>query len=127
VEDNKQGFTIGGRVRSFQHAFSGVSVLLHSQHNARIHALATGCVIVAGLALGVSTLEWCALILAMVAVWSAEALNTAFEFLCDVASPQFHPLVKKAKDVAAAGVLLAAIGAALVGLLVLGPHVLDLL
>jgi diacylglycerol kinase (ATP) len=60
----------------------------------------------------------------MVAVWTAEALNTAFELLCDVASPEFHPLVEKAKDVAAGAVLIAAIGAAAVGLLVLGPPLL---
>ena len=52
--------------------------------------------------LEVSPIEWTILILAMMAVWTAEALNTAFEFLCDVASPEFHPLVEKAKDVAAA-------------------------
>jgi len=125
VEENRQAFTIGGRLRSFQYATRGVAELLRSQHNARIHALATVCVVGAGLLLGVSALEWCALILAVIAVWSAEALNTALEFLCDVVSPEFHPLVAKAKDVAAAGVLLSAIGAALVGLLVLGPRLLD--
>jgi diacylglycerol kinase (ATP) len=59
----------------------------------------------------------------MVSVWTAEALNTAFEFLCDVASPEFHPLVKQAKDVAAAAVLIAAMGATIIGLLVFVPHV----
>jgi diacylglycerol kinase (ATP) len=63
-------------------------------------------------------------VLAIVSVWTAEALNTAFEFLCDVASPEFHPLVAKAKDVAAGAVLIAAVGATLIGLLVLGPHLL---
>jgi len=127
VEENRQAFTIGGRLRSFQYAIRGIVELLRSQHNARIHALATICVVVFGFLLGVSALEWCALILAVVAVWSAEALNTALEFLCDVVSPEFHPLVAKAKDVSAAGVLLTAIGAAVVGLLVLGPHLLNLL
>jgi diacylglycerol kinase (ATP) len=55
-------------------------------------------------------------------VWTAEALNTAFEFLCDVASPEFHPLIQKAKDVAAAAVLLSAAGAVIIGLLVFVPH-----
>ena len=58
------------------------------------------------------------------AVWTAEALNTAFEFLADAASPNFHPLVKKAKDVAAGAVLISAIGAVVIGVLVLGPHVM---
>jgi diacylglycerol kinase (ATP) len=54
-------------------------------------------------------------------VWAAEAVNTAFELLCDVASPGFHPLVEAAKDVAAGAVLICAIGAATTGVLVLGP------
>jgi diacylglycerol kinase (ATP) len=57
----------------------------------------------------------------------AEALNAAFEFLAEVASPEFHPLVKHAKDVAAGAVLLSAIGAGVIGLRVLGPHVMHLI
>ena len=101
--------------------------MLASQHNAWVHAAATVVVVAAGLAFGITRSEWSVLILAIVAVWTAEALNTAFEFLCDVASPEFHPLVEKAKDVAAGAVLLSAIGAAVVGCLVFGPYVLELL
>ncbi len=63
----------------------------------------------------------------MVAVWSAEALNTAFEFLADATNPTFHPLIGKAKDVAAGSVLIAAIGSVIIGLLIFGPHVIGLL
>jgi diacylglycerol kinase (ATP) len=70
-------------------------------------------------------MAWCALVLAIMAVWTAEALNTALEFLADAATPQMHPLVKKAKDVAAGAVLLSAIGAAIVGVLVFWPHLLQ--
>ncbi len=115
------GFRVAARVRSFGHALRGIAVLLASQHNAWIHGVATLAVGALAAGLGVSLLGWCALILAMIAVWTAEALNTAFELLCDVASPEFHPLVEKAKDVASGAVLIAAIGAAAVGLLVLGP------
>ena len=115
------GFSVGARVRSFGHALRGIAGMLASQHNAWIHGVATLAVCALGAALGVSLLGWCALILAMVVVWTAEALNTAFELLCDVASPEFHPLVERAKDVAAGAVLITAIGAAVVGLLVLGP------
>lgn len=118
------GFSVGARVRSFGHALRGIAGMLASQHNAWIHGVASVAVCLLGAALGISPLGWCALVLAMVAVWTAEALNTAFELLCDVASPEFHPLVEKAKDVAAGAVLIAAIGAAAVGLLVLGPPLL---
>ena len=74
-----------------------------------------------------SASEWCWIVLAIMAVWTAEALNTALELLADVASPEFHPLVEKAKDVAAGGVLIAAFGSVIIGLLVIGPHLLRIL
>ncbi len=95
--------------------------MIASQHNAWLHAVATIAVVGLGLALGVSRLEWIALVGATMAVWTTEAINTAFEHLCDAASPGFHPLVEAAKDVAAGAVLICAIGAAIVGVAVLGP------
>ena len=59
-------------------------------------------------------------------VWTAEALNTAFEFLADAASPEFHPLVRDAKDVAAGAVLLTAVGASVIGVIVFWPYVAKL-
>jgi diacylglycerol kinase (ATP) len=111
-------------MRSFRFAFAGLWTMLKSQHNAWIHACLSIIVIATGLFLRLNAGEWCWLVLAMMAVWTAEALNTAFEFLADAASPQFHPLVKKAKDVAAGAVLISAMGAAIIGVLVLGPHLL---
>ncbi len=119
----KKPFSIQGRVTSFGYAFRGVGTMLRSQHNAWIHAVATGLVIAAGFGFGLGRAEWCLVVLAIVSVWTAEALNTAFEFLCDVASPEYHPLVEKAKDVAAGAVLICAIGAAVVGGLVFIPKI----
>ena len=115
-------FSVASRLESFRCAFRGVGILLASQHNARIHLLATVCACGLGLLIGISRLEWAAVTVAIAMVWVAEALNTAFEFLCDVASPEFHPLVQKGKDVAAAAVLLSAAGAVVIGLLVFVPH-----
>ena len=115
------------RARSFVHAFRGIGVLVSEEHNAWIHAAMTVLVIALGFALDVSHLEWALLALAIGLVWSAEALNTAIEWLCDVASPEHHPLVAKAKDVAAAGVLLAALAAAAAGACVFVPRLLSLL
>lgn len=124
---NPVPFTLAARVRSFKYAGRGLRTMLISQHNAWIHGGATVVAVGGGLLFGVERVEWLALILAIVAVWTAEALNTAFEFLCDVASPDFHPLVEKAKDVAAGAVLVTALGAAAVGALVFGPRLLQLL
>jgi diacylglycerol kinase (ATP) len=98
--------------------------MLRSQRNAWIHALATVTVCVAGFLFGLSRPDWCWIVLAVVAVWTAEALNTALEFLTDIASPTFHPIAGKAKDVAAGAVLLAAIGSVVIGLLVFVPYVM---
>ena len=120
-------FQFTGRVRSFKYAFVGIWTMLKSQHNAWVHAAATLVVVVTGLLVGLASAEWCWIVLAIMAVWTAEALNTAFEFLADAASPEFHPLVKHAKDVAAGAVLISAIGSAIIGILVLGPHLVELL
>ena len=118
---------LNGRARSFGHAFRGLKALLQTQPNARIHALATTLVVAAGAFLGLSTFEWALVALAVAGVWVAEALNTSIEFLVDLASPELHPLAAKAKDVAAGAVLVAAIGAAVVGGFVFGPYLLHLL
>lgn len=122
-----EGFSIQSRVRSFGYAFAGVSLLIRSQHNAWIHAIATILVVGLGVLLPLSRLEWAALILAIALVWTAEGINTALEKLGDAVSREENPLVGQAKDAGAGAVLLAAIGAAIVGLLILGPHVLALL
>jgi diacylglycerol kinase (ATP) len=116
--------TFTGRVRSLKCAFKGIWVMISSQHNAWIHAAATIVVVAAGFYFYLNRFEWSCVILAIISVWTAEALNTAFEFLTDVASPAFHPLAEKAKDVAAGAVLITAIGSVLIGMLIFGPHLL---
>ena len=120
-------FSLASRGRSFRFAWRGVSRLLATQHNAWIHAIATVLVVLAGFALDVSRVDWAILVLAMMAVWSAEALNTAVEALGDAVSSERHRLVGLAKDVAAGSVLIAAAGAIVVAALVFGPHILRLI
>jgi diacylglycerol kinase len=119
-------FSLKQRLRSFACAGRGFRDMLRSHHNARVHAVATLVVIVAGMLFRLSLSEWCMITMAIMAVWVAEALNTACEYLIDLASPSMHPIAGKAKDTAAAAVLIAAIGATIVGAMVFGPHVLQL-
>jgi len=123
---NEGSLTFTGRIRSLKCAVAGLRAMIASQHNAWIHVAATLAVVVAGFILRITQSEWCWIVLAIISVWTAEALNTAFEFLTDVASPNFHPLAAKAKDVAAGAVLIAAIGSVAIGLLVFGPYLLQL-
>ena len=122
---SNKSLTFTGRIRSFKYAFRGLRVMIVSQHNAWIHAAATISVVAVSFYFHLTRAEWCWIILAVISVWTAEAFNTAFEFLTDVASPEFHPLAEKAKDVAAGAVLITSIGSALIGIVVFGPYVLS--
>ncbi len=108
-------FSISDRIKSFGYAFQGLSTFFKTQHNAWIHALATAGVIGAGFYFRITAHDWCWVIAAIALVFIAELLNTAIEFLCDVVSPEIHPQIKKVKDVAAAGVLVAAVAAVGIG------------
>lgn len=119
-------FTVRSRIKSFKYAFKGIYTLVYTQHNARLHLLSTLLVISGGLLLSLDTHEWAIIVLAMAIVWCAEALNTSVEFLCDLYSKEYHPLIEKAKDVAAAAVLVCSIGAALCGALIFIPKALAL-
>ena len=114
------------RAASFRHAVLGVQAALRSEVHLRFHAGATVLVVGLGFYLDLNHLEWALVALASAAVWSAELLNTAIEALTDLVSPEYHPLAGKAKDIAAGAVLLAAIGAVVVGLIVFGQRVLAL-
>lgn len=126
MSDN-HSLTFTGRVRSFKYAFRGLKVMIVSQHNAWIHAVATMVVAAVSFYFHLTRAEWCWIILAIISVWTAEAFNTAFEFLTDVASTEFHPLAENAKDVAAGAVLITAIGSVLIGIVVFGPYIMSVI
>lgn len=115
----------GSRARTrrdaFRYAFSGWWHVLRTQRNAWIHAVASVSVISLAAWLGLDRHSWALVLLAIGLVWLAEFLNTALEAVVDLASPEVHPLARVGKDVGAAAVLIAAVTAAAVGLLVLGP------
>ena len=75
-------FSIAARIKSISYALAGIATMLRTQHNAWLHLAATVAVVLLAFWFALPTAEWLALILAIVIVWSAEALNTAFERLC---------------------------------------------
>ncbi|WP_294120417.1 diacylglycerol kinase family protein [Sphingomonas sp.] len=115
-------FNLTDRLNSFRFALLGLRYLVASEHNARLHLLATIAVIALGLLFGVSADEWRWLILSIALVWLAEAFNTALERLGNAVSLDHDPNIGRAKDVSATAVLIASIAAAAIGLLVFGPH-----
>jgi diacylglycerol kinase len=114
-------------VRSFRYAGVGIYSLFRYENNARIHLLACLAVIIAGFFFQISSREWIAVIIQIALVWSAEAFNTAIEKLADLVSPDYHPVIKVVKDTAAAGVLMLAISAVLVGGIIFVPKLLPYL
>lgn len=122
-QQRRRRFSLTARFASVWHAVQGLGVLLREQHNVRIHLLAALVAVALAVLLGLSAVEWLALILVIGWVLALEAFNSALEYLCDVVSEQPHPLVAKAKDVAAAAVLISALTAALIGLLIFLPKI----
>ena len=124
-------FTIVGRLRSMRHAAAGFWFVMRSQHNAWLHAAATAAALLLALTLHVRVRpftmgEWADLVIAIVMVWVAETFNTGLEVLAEAISQERHPILKIAKDIAAAAVLLAAFGAFIVGAILFVPPFIEL-
>jgi diacylglycerol kinase len=109
-------------LKSFSYAFEGIAHVVVTQRNMRVHLTVAIVIMLLGLWLGITTIEWALIALTMGVIFAAEMLNTVVESLVDLMSPDHHPLAKVAKDAAAGAVLLLAIFATLVGLFILGPR-----
>ena len=120
-----------GVPRSFEHAYRGLVYAVRTQRNMRIHVGIATLVLVASLLVEVSKLELAVLVLVILLVLITEMFNTALEFAVDLATKEYHPLAKLAKDISAGAVLVSSIGAVLVGYLILaddlGPLSLETL
>ena len=92
----------------------------------KIHFVSAVVVIIAGLLTGLNLVEWILIILLIALVISTEMVNTAIETIVNLVSPDFHPLAKKAKDVAAGAVLVFAIASVIIGLLIFIPKWFEL-
>jgi diacylglycerol kinase (ATP) len=113
------------RIQSFRYAFAGIWYTLRTQRNAQIHITIAVVIIALGIFLELSRTEWAILVLTTGFVIATEMLNTATEAAMDFATTEFNPQVKVVKDVAAGAVLISAITAVAVGLLILGPPLID--
>ena len=111
--------------RSFRYAFDGIFHVVRTQRNARIHGAITVMVVALGFWLHLTNLDWAVLILTMTIVWVSEFFNTALEVHVDLTTPEKSASAKIAKDVAAAAVLVASVGAVIIGLIILGPPLFE--
>lgn len=127
MDDPKQKFTLVARLKSFKNAFSGLAMLLRFEHNARIHLAVLMIVILAGLLFRISAVDWISIIIASGLVFISECFNTAVENLSDAITQTHNDKIGRAKDVAAAGVLISAIISLIIGIIVFLPEVYRLL
>ena len=114
----------GSLARSFRCAFTGLGYTVRTQRNARIHVSIAVLAVIAGLILDLPGSDWAIIGLTMGFVFVAEMFNTVMETVVDLATEEYHPLARQAKDVAAGAVLTAAVTAVAVGILILGPPLL---
>ncbi len=119
--NKKSTFSLALSLRSFRYAWQGIITLLRQERNARLHLIASILALSLALYLGLTSLEWIALVVSISAVWAAELFNTAIEALCDRVSEEKHPLIKTAKDCAAGGVLVLSLNALIIGLILFLP------
>jgi diacylglycerol kinase len=121
-----QTFSIIRRIKSFGFALNGLKILIKEEHNSRIHFFAALCVLIAGFIFKLSAFEWISIVFAIGLVIALEILNSALENISDFVSPDRHDKIKKIKDLSAAGVLVGAITALIIGLIVFIPKILEL-
>lgn len=112
-------------IRGFGYAFSGLGYAFKSQLNFKVHILVAIVTSIAGCWFKLSLTEWLWIVVAIGMVLATELLNTAIEVLVDLISPEIHPKAKIIKDVAAAAVLITAFTAAIIGLIIFIPKILD--
>ena len=119
-------FSIRKRICSFRYAFNGLRILFKNEHNSWIHLFATIVVIIVGLLLKISSLEWIIIIACIGGVFALELVNTAIEAIADFISPEKHDMIKKIKDLSAAAVLVVAVAALIIGFIIFLPKFLTL-
>jgi diacylglycerol kinase len=126
-EFQRKEFRLKERLKSFRAAFNGIADLLMHEHNARIHLFILILVIIAGILFRISETEWLAILFVSGLVFASECFNTAVESLSDLITDEQNENVRKAKDVAAAGVLISAAVSVIAGLIIFMPEFLKLL
>lgn len=125
--DRPHRFDWRERGRSFIYAWQGLRALVRTEHNVYIHLAAAVVAVTLGVLLGISRAEWCVVALCIGMVLAAEAFNSAIEALADKVCRENDPLIGRAKDLAAGGVLLAAAAAATAGAVIFLPRIIDVL
>jgi diacylglycerol kinase len=111
-------------MKRFKYAINGLIAAIRREVNMRIHIIASVLVCIAGFYFQISSVEWIVLVLCIVLVISFELINTSIEEFCNMVHPEHHPIIKKVKDIAAAAVLVAAVGSVVAALIIFLPKLI---
>ena len=112
--------------KSFYYAFNGIKLSLQ-QRNMKVHVCFGILAITCGFIFNINSSEWCIILICIGIVLALETINTAIESLVDLVEPNHHPVAGKIKDLVAGAVLIFSIISALIGILIFGKYMLDLL
>jgi len=116
------------RTRSFaaavKNAMHGIRDFFKSERNGKIQASVAVIVLLAAAFLHLSSTEWMFILMCIGLVLTAEMLNSALEHLCNLVHGDYHPLVRKIKDVSAGAVLIASIVSVITGLIIFIPKII---
>ncbi|HWA32258.1 MAG TPA: diacylglycerol kinase family protein [Candidatus Paceibacterota bacterium] len=127
MDNGKEKFSLGGRIKSTNHALRGIAVFFKTSHNSWLHVFFGGLAAYLGVILHISEGEWATLVLAIGLVIVSEAFNSAIERDMDLTSPEYHPYARDTKDMAAGAVAISIIIAGLIGLIIFLPKILPLI
>ena len=105
--------------------YTCIKLLFIKEHNSRIHLLLTATVLLAGIIVQLSHVEWLFMALSIAIVFISELFNTALERLADKVEPNFDSMIGAVKDYASGAVLVASIFAIVVGLVIFGPKIMS--
>lgn len=125
-KDYNKKLRISERLKSFRYGFNGIRTLIRYEHNARIHLFILLIVILAGVLFRISRSDWMAILFVTGLVFASECFNTAIEYISDQITDEKEDNIRKAKDVAAAGVLISAIISVVTGLIIFLPELINL-
>lgn len=122
---DEEKFSLTKRIKSFSYAFAGLKVLFKYEHNSRIHAVAAICVIAAGFLFRISYVEWIAVLIVIGMVFAAEIFNSSLERIADFIQPERDDRIRDIKDLGSAAVLVTAIIAAVIGIMIFLPKMIQ--
>ena len=126
-KNKRRKYSLKRLINSFGYAIKGIITVYKTEQNIVIHSIVALIVIFLAYYLKVSNIELCLLVLVIALVIAFEIINTALEYVVDMAMPNIHPMAKMAKDASSGAVLITAIASIIIGLIIFLPKIMVLL